>query len=378
MKSISVIPFHFLLAGLFCLAPLGSTAQKELDSILSANTNTIFEEPDLVINIGNEIFEEASEPQTKIKALMLVSNAYLSKRDNTKSLEYVLKAREYLGEISSVQTRIKVLNIIGMQHQQLGIYDKAIDYLDEALLLSKTKSNPDSIPALLGYNYTIRGFIYREQMSCEIALGYFDKAIAQFEKLRDNPAMVANLSTLTYNKGNCFLQLTQIDSARTNFIKSIDFAESVGANSLYAFAKKGLGEVFTAEGNYIQAIEELKEAEHASDKVGDLILNQSIYKNLSDNYLALNNRELYKEYLTRSSAIQEEITKKERLTINNSIQDLIRESERQNDAALSEIRTVQWILVLLIVMAIFFFAKVVISSRKRLKRSQEEMRSLKT
>jgi tetratricopeptide (TPR) repeat protein len=91
---------------------------------------------------------------------MLISNAYLSKRENEKSLEYALKARDYLPEIVSTISKINVLNTIGMQHQQLRIYDKAIEYLDEALALADKTTQKDSINTLLAYNYAIRGFIY--------------------------------------------------------------------------------------------------------------------------------------------------------------------------------------------------------------------------
>src|SRR5690606_39757837 len=83
------------------------------------------------IETGTAVFEKANDPKTKVTALMLVSNAYLSKRENEKSLEYVLRARDYLPEIESIKFKINVLNTIGMQHQQLRIYDKAIEYLDE-------------------------------------------------------------------------------------------------------------------------------------------------------------------------------------------------------------------------------------------------------
>src|SRR5690606_9959714 len=259
------------------------------------------------IETGTVVFQKANDPKTKVNALMLISNAYLSKRENEKSLEFALKARDFLPEIESVKTRINVLNTIGMQHQQLRIYDKAIEYLDEALALVETFEQKDSIYTLLGYNYAARGFIYREQMSCDIALNYFDKSIAQYKKGNSNKAKNGNLSTLYYNKGNCFLRATKIDSARANFEKSIDFAQTVDAKSLYAFAKKGLSEVYTAEGNYAEAINILKEAEEASKNVGDLILNQGIYKNLSDNYLAVNNPDLYAIYFEKFNEIQNQI-----------------------------------------------------------------------
>src|SRR5690606_15008165 len=86
---------------LLLLSGMNSVAQKELDSSITASKNKIFEDPNKAISIGNEIYLKATQPETKVNALMLISNAYLSKRDNLKSLEYALKSREFLNEISS-------------------------------------------------------------------------------------------------------------------------------------------------------------------------------------------------------------------------------------------------------------------------------------
>ena len=295
---------------------------------------------------------------------MLISNAYLSKRENEKSLEYALKARDYLPEIVSTISKINVLNTIGMQHQQLRIYDKAIEYLDQALALADKTTQKDSINTLLAYNYAIRGFIYREQMSCNIALNYFDKSIEAYKKA-PGTTRYANLSTLSYNKGNCLLQISQIDSARANFERAIENAERINAKSLSAFAKKGLSEVFTVEGHYKKAIAVLKEAEETSEGVGDLILNQGIYKNLSDNYLALNNRESYKLYFEKYTNVQQEIAQKEQITINNSINNLMEEIQLKTHGEITILREVQWILIISAIIILLILGRLSFISHKK-------------
>lgn len=346
--------YRVFLYGFIFIGSLACYGQKQLDSILEVTGNKIFEDPDEAILIANQVLEKATEAETKINASRLISNAYLSKRDNSKSLEYALKMRDYLDDIKDAKTKMKVLNTIGMQYQQLRIYDMAIEYLDEALLLSKNIS-ADSNAYLLAYNYAIKGFVYREQMSCEIALTYFDSAIAQFKKADKNNTMTANLSTLNYNKGNCFLQLNQIDSARATFKRAIDYAETVNAKSLYAFAKKGMSEVLTSEGDYQGAIEVLKEAEAASEPVGDLILNGSIYSNLSNNYLALNERDLYKKYSQKANEIQKQRSEKEEKSINDSLDNLIRETQIETQESLSELQTLFWISAVLILVFLLYF-----------------------
>lgn len=353
-------------------------SQQHLDSIIAANKMKIYENPNVAIEIGKQVYEEATNPKTKINALIHVSNAYLSKRENAKSLEYILKAREYLPMIDGVETKINFLNAIGMQHQQLRIYDKAIAYLDEALTLTESISKNDSINTMLGYNYAIRGFIYREQMSCDIALTYFDKSISAYNKSPENVRNYANLSTLTYNKGNCFLQQMEKNSARTNFEQAIEYANIIDAKSLSGFAKKGLSEVFTGNGNYKKAIAILKEAEKESENVGDLILNLGIYRNLSNNYLALNERELYKMYFKKYQNVQQEIAQKEQKTINNSINNLRNEYQQQTQADLSTLRLFQWILVILSISALIFMVKKIFKSHKMYLKAKQKLETFRS
>lgn len=372
-KKLQHIVFPFTMLCLFCNI---SFAQNDLDSIINVSTIKIYENPNEAIEVGNRIFEKATEPKTKVSALMLISNAYLSKRENEKSLEYALKARDYLPQIVSTRSKINVLNAIGMQHQQLRIYDKATEYLDEALALAEKIPEKDSINSLLGYNYAIRGFIYREQMSCDIALNYFDKSMEAYKKGLGETGY-ANLSTLSYNKGNCLLQISQIDSAQTNFERAIYYADRIDAKSLSAFAKKGLSEVFTIEGNYQKAIAILKEAEDASNEVGDLILNQGIYKNLSDNYLALNNRELYKIYFGKYSNVQQEIAQKEQITINNSISNLMEEIKVKTESEISGLRRVQWILAILSILLLLIMGRIAFKNHKKYLKTKQKLETFK-
>src|SRR5690606_12412467 len=147
----------------------------------------------------------------------------------------------------------------------------------------------DSVQTVLGYNSILRGFIYREQMNCEIALEYFDNALVAYQKtLEREPLMNANLSICYYNKGNCLLTLNKFEQAKQSFLKSIDHAKAIDAKSLIAFGEKGFAEVKTLEGNYNESLSLLYNALSISKEVGDGVLNSSIYEGIANNYLALN------------------------------------------------------------------------------------------
>lgn len=298
---------------------------------ISEANREIYEFPNKAIEVGQEVYEASdSTLEEKVDALMLISTAYSSKRNYVMSLEYANRAHALLDEIKSRSFKIKILNKVGAQYQQLKIYDKAINFLDEALKVADFDKNKDSIANHLGYNYGTRGFIYREQMSCEIALNYFNKSLYYFHKsLKTDPIMNANISIINYNKGNCFNYLKQIDSAKISFDIAIEYAKVKDAKSLEGFAKKGLSEVYTSEGNYVLAIETLKNGLEISSDVGDLILNQGIYKGLSDNYLAINDRANHLYYKAKFEEVQSIIRNTEKSTINNSLISVFNENKAE-------------------------------------------------
>jgi len=366
---------HFLFLA-FLLSAISLSAQKELDSILSASTSLLFDKPDQAIELANEVLEKSLDPATKVKALTFMSNAYLSKRQNSKSLKSVLRSLEFLDHIENPSTHIEVLNAIGMQHQQLRMYDKAKDYLDRALVLTNRLEPTDKPSSLLAYNYIIRGFIYREQMNCDIAQNYFDRALHQLKNLEASPATTANLSTVYYNKGNCFLQTTQIDSARTSFEKSIGYAKKVNAPSLLAFAKKGLSEVYTAQGNYQISLQHLYEADSIASEVGDLVLNRGIYINMANNFLALGNKDQYEFYDNRYQKTHQELLAQERLLIDESLQNSRMEIISERDEKLKKLHLILLIILLTGSILLLFLIIKTVKRRKQFLLAKKEINSI--
>ncbi len=325
--TLSHIKFKLCFSLLVCLSSF-LTAQQNFDLILKEANRNIYENPNKAIEIGLELYNSTETSyEVKVNALILISTGYSSKRNNLLSLDYANKSLELLPKIKNKVFKINVLNKIADQYHQLQIYDKSISYLDEALQITQEINEKDSIANLLGYNYAVRGFIYREQMSCDIALTYFNKSIYYFQKhLKINEIMNANISIINYNKGNCFLSKSQIDSANVSFEKAISYARVIKAKSLEGFAIKGMAEVLTVKGQYNEAISILKHGLSISSDVGDLVLNQGLFKGLTDNYLAIKDWENYELYNTKYIETNQTIKSSEIQTINNSLSNLFQEN----------------------------------------------------
>lgn len=315
-NSVRYIIVYFLCFSVFNLQKVG--AQQGEDSLFNAAVISVYDNPDHSIEIGKQILEQnKSNPEKQIQSLLLLSNAYASKRNYEKSLEYALQTKEINKTLKDSNLQLQILNKIAAQYHQLGVNEKALEVLDEADKVAKGFENQDSIRFTMGNNYAIRGFIYRDQLSCEIAINYLNKAYECFAEGPQNARTLANRSVTSYNKGNCYIILNQIDSAKLSYFDSKKLAEQAKANSLKAFSLKGLAEVYTLEGHYKDALVELQNAKTLARDVGDLVLNRGIFKGMADNYLALKDWNNYHFYDNEFEKAGRQIRLNEKKTIDN-------------------------------------------------------------
>lgn len=348
-------------------------------SFLRNSTVLIYDNPDLAIQNGLEVINNSENIEYKIQAYKLISDAYSSKRDYQKALDYVIKANQLLSKTKNELLKIKLIVKTGTLYHQLKIYDKALQYLDDGEQLAMRYPIQDSIYPSLGITNAVRGFIYKEKFNCEIAINYFDKSLNALNKIANNNNTLANISIVKYNKGNCYLMSSDLEKAKLNFNEAIEQAISINAKSLEAFALKGLAQVYTVESKYELALETLKKALLISSDVNDLILNQEIYKGFSNNYLAINNKEKFIEYHKRYLQTQKQIKLSERNSISNSINAKFKEkievlNKKINKFYITIITAILGLIVIVIAF-VFSFKKQGIKNRKlenRLKNLQNE------
>ena len=330
---------------------------RKLDSIINVAGNEIYVNPDHVIEVGQTIVKNAGDNVNyKIKGYKLVSDAYSSKRDYEKSLEYLIKASELLDQSNDELLKISIVNKTGIQYHQLKVYDKAIQHLDQAEQLIADYPNKDSIHSELGKNYIVRGFIYKEKLSCAIAIAFIDRGIAELLKSKDRADASTKISIAIYNKGNCYLLLHDNKKALENFQQSAKIAQEVNAKSLEAFALKGSAKVYTLEGKNLEAINALNKAVELSSEVNDLILNQEIYRGLAENYLAINQWEKYKINQGKFIDIQKLIKDRERNSVSESLD--VKEVElkaKQEDSSKKFYYLVLLLSVILCLGVLFFY-----------------------
>jgi tetratricopeptide (TPR) repeat protein len=343
---------------------LYSQNSKNCDNIVNVAGNEIYSNPDKVIKIGESIVNESgNNVDCKIKGYKLICDAYTSKRNYEKTLEYLNKANGMLRLSNNAMLKIAILNKQGIIYHQLKIYDKAMQYLDQAEQAIMEYPIKDSIHNDLGKNFIVRGFIYKEEFNCEIAINFFDRGISELLKVKSKPAYSV-ISIAKYNKGNCYILLSNNQLAIENFNQSYLAAKMLDAKSLQAFANKGIAQVYTLEGNYDGAIAKLNEALLLSNEVKDLVLNQEIYKGLSENYLATSQWEKFNIYHSKYQSIQKLIKESERKSISESLDLKKIEITKKLTEETSKINLYLLTLFLGLLLLVFFFSILIKKKRK--------------
>jgi tetratricopeptide (TPR) repeat protein len=346
---------------------------KQADSLLNVATNSAFENPNKTIEIGLDVFNnEAYSIKTRALGLMKVSLGYNSKRDYKKALEYIIKAKEFSNTSEDTALQIQIQFMVGIQYQRLKIYDKAIEYMEDIEKQILIYPERDSLSNILASSYLVKGFIYKDNLNCDIALEYFNKALKEFER---TGGIFQNRSIGYYNKGNCQILISDYAGAKDSFNKAIEFANEVHANSLVSFAEKGIAEVYTLEGKYEEAILLLQSALDKSKNVGDLILNLGIYKGLFENYLALNQWDNYQKYYELFLKTQLDIKISERNSLSISITENSKLFDEELNHIHSSFNTVFKFIVLTVLLFIIVVSFLEIKNKKITKELQKKIES---
>jgi tetratricopeptide (TPR) repeat protein len=344
--------------------------QKKIEQLIKNSNVEMYENPDKVITTGLKIIQLAKNNiDLKIKAYKLISDGYSSKRDYQKSLKYLIKAIELLPKSEDKLLKISIDTKAGIQYHQLNIYESAITYLDRAEKMCEEYPVQDSVSSFLGVNYIVRGFIYKEKLNCDIAISFFDKGIKELSSNNKTLENASRISIAKYNKGNCYILSEQNVLAEQSFKEALQFAKKVNAKSLEAFALKGIAQIYTLNGNYLAAITELNLAYSIADSVNDLVLNQEIYKGLSENYLALNNPVKYQEYQQKLTQTQAKLKENERASIENLLLENYNNLENKSKTEFSSFWIIVFLSMGLAIPVIFFFIT---------KKANNSIRELKT
>ena len=365
--------FYILLFTFSCTAVFKSQYKEET---YRKALSDVYENPDNSLKLGQKMLKNEKDPDNLIKLYKLMSHAYISIRDFDKSLDWVLKMKELSKSFTTPEQKVKVLNAIAIQYHNMGLYSKTIETLDEHYQYCiRLKDSPFKF-SYLGLNYVVRGLVYKSQNNNELALEKLMVGLKYLEKLGNYDNSTANISVVLYNIGYCYFYLKKNDEAEKYFKQSATVAHSVHAESLEAFAYKGLAETYTLQGKHRDAIDLLEKADNMSTKVGDLVLREGIYKGFADNFLALqdwNNYEVYnKRYIeTKFTREQNELA-----SLNKSIDVQNAENNKKLEDQNNKSKIISSFIAFLAILILIYLIIKFIKNRRQNKALTEELNQI--
>ncbi|SHL24678.1 tetratricopeptide repeat protein [Chryseobacterium polytrichastri] len=309
----------FTLIFLVCLISINGQKIPD-DSLMKTARLQLYDNPEKAISIGRNLLKKEKDINKSIAIYLLLSTANIAKRNFDESLQYILKAKELAQKTNDLKTQTNVLISAAIQYQQMELFSKSLEVLNEAdILLGKLPDNASGKIFETARSYAIRGMIYKSQSNSEIALEKFLISIKNFNKIETQKNTAANMSIVYYNIGYCYMNLNQLEKAQPTFLESIRYAQKDNAKSLEAFALKGLAEMQKQKHENKAALSLLIQAENLSKNTGDLVLNEGIYKEMSENYLVMGKPQLYQTYNKKYFEMRFKREQNELISINHSI-----------------------------------------------------------
>lgn len=353
-------------------------AQKTPDSVLIKKAKLeIYDNPDNAIKIGEQLLKKSHDVKTSINLYMLLSTANIAKRNFEESLKYILKAKELAQKTNDPRNQAGVLISVAIQYQQMELFSKCLETLNEAdqYITKITEKNPEKYIETAA-SHAIRGMVYKSQSNSEIALEKFFISIQNYDKVPVKKTTYSNMSVVYYNIGYCYLNLNQIDKAQEAFLQSINYARKNYAKSLEAFALKGIAEVHKQKHENQSAINLLLKAENLCKNTGDITLNEGLYKELADNYLAMGQQNLYQQYNKKYLEMRFKRKQNELKSINQVIDNHNKETSLKSENLKSHYRYIKMGSALLGCIFIGILLYSILKIRKQNKKFHKEIQQM--
>ncbi|MHA1853501.1 MAG: tetratricopeptide repeat protein [Candidatus Heimdallarchaeaceae archaeon] len=154
----------------------------------------------------------------------------------------------------------EVLNNIGVELQNLGEYDKALEYYKQALDLAQKLGDKEGEGRTLGNI----GSVFKMQERYGKALEYLERAAKIAQEIEDKNGIVIILSHLA----STFIIIGEYDKALEYYKQALEFASETGKNNEKAIILFHLGIIFQLIGSYDEALEYYEQSLNLAQKLG--------------------------------------------------------------------------------------------------------------
>lgn len=201
------------------------------------------------------------QDSVKAKELLLLAVEH-SRSDVPKAKKILYELRSFIHEMEDPKRMSGVYTLLTQLHQNTGLYDSALYYLNQNSLLRQQFPEDN----LINVNYTqSAGLFYKNQGKFKEALNYLFEALEYISKTSDSQAKAGQL----LNIGNCYSNMGDLISAADYHLSALREFEKLGNKRGQSFCYQGLGNNFYSLKQYAKAEEYLKKSLALKEELGD-------------------------------------------------------------------------------------------------------------
>lgn len=291
---------------LFLFACLKTFAQSTENKQLKRATDLLFSDPEKSAKISEKAFAEAKNYNEKIKALSKLVNAQMVLGDISQVINNSSQGIKLSKEKNDTINQIRFLSMLGNQYQQLNMNTDAKKNLDEAENLINTVHLPQNLLFISGNVYNVKGIVFKNELNCEFAVKYFNKALEVYDKLPHEEVVVTNKLLIDIQKAVCLEALGSSKEAESIY-KSILNGDMRGIGYNKYFASLGLADIYMKRKEFDNADKILQSVNINEFKPYDAELTSLFYKLKAQSNYWKNDSKSYLYYFEKYNENSREI-----------------------------------------------------------------------
>jgi two-component system sensor histidine kinase UhpB len=252
-----------------------------------------------------------------------IGNVYLNTFNYLKALSEFIAAAEILDSLkTNPKSQMTAYANIGNVQFLLENYDKSIDYMNEALLISKEIKYDLGT----GYCYKTLGRIYRKQRKFELATQAYQESLFIYTRL-DNKFQLAEVRL---SLGNLYFDTNQFNEALEEYGKSLSINKSIQNDNQNAFVYAAIGATWNVLENYPKATVYFDSTLMAAKGVNPY-LEMDSYQNLAEISEKMEAHKQALVHFKRFSVLRDSITELENRSVAEEIEAKYQNTAKQNE-----------------------------------------------
>jgi len=243
---------------------------------------------------GLELSKELHNDTFEAKCLNKIGVLKFNSGDYETAITNLYKALKIFERYQDKDRILRCLQYLGMAYNQQSMFDQALDYTKQSLVIAREKGDIISEAVSLG---TI-GSVFYSQSRYNDALENFQQALHMMEQAHYQPGIADALN----NVASIYEQKKNFEKALEFHFRSLALQKELNDNSGIAASYNNIGRVYQGMKKYPVAIQYLDSSIALTKEGDDKFYLKESYNNLSDIYSDAGNFEMaYKTHLLFSN-----------------------------------------------------------------------------